>query len=98
MFRQMLKSLQDPTRRECLHRLARTLLKGPWKQENVFTVAQRVELGVHRFSSTSSGYRERMITRVDVARKLAKGLSVCGDEADDMRELIEEVCGKVRRR
>ena len=84
-----------PTRRKCLHALARVLLSGPWKQSQSLKVARTVEVSVHGFSSTPSGYLERMGTKVRTATGLAQGLEVKGDDAEEMMDIIREL-GKKR--
>ncbi|KIY61696.1 ATP-dependent DNA helicase [Cylindrobasidium torrendii FP15055 ss-10] len=85
------EKIDAAARRECLHTLVRRLLRGPWDREQVYRIGQKVEVGAHRFSSTTSGFRERMGVHAKAARKLVRDKDAVGDEVDDLREVIEQV-------
>ncbi|KAK0504322.1 ATP-dependent DNA helicase [Armillaria luteobubalina] len=80
-------------RRECIRTLALALCRGPWEQNTILQLAQNIEVRAHRFSSTTTGYKERMRARLDVVKVLVSGGDVqYEEEGEEVLEVVNEVC------
>ncbi|PBK75188.1 ATP-dependent DNA helicase [Armillaria solidipes] len=80
-------------RRECIRALALALCKGPWEQNTILRIAQSIEVRAHGFSSTTTGYKERMRARLDAVKVLVSGGDVqYEEEGEEVLEVVNEVC------
>ncbi|KAK0462094.1 P-loop containing nucleoside triphosphate hydrolase protein [Desarmillaria tabescens] len=87
------KKIDFSARHKCIRALAWALCKGPWEQSAILKIAQRVELRAHGFSSTTTGYKERMRARLDVVEILVSGRDVqAEEEGEEVLEIVNEVC------
>lgn len=80
-------------RREWIRTLALALCKGPWDQNTILRLAQNIEVRAHGFSSTTTGYKERMRARLDAVKVLVSGGDVQHEEeGEEVLEVVSEVC------
>ncbi|KAK0187752.1 P-loop containing nucleoside triphosphate hydrolase protein [Armillaria mellea] len=87
------QKIDRSARRECIRTLALALCKGPWDQNTILRLAQNIEVRAHGFSSTTTGYKERMRARLDAVKVLVSGGDVQHEEeGEEVLEVVSEVC------
>ncbi|KAK0202100.1 P-loop containing nucleoside triphosphate hydrolase protein [Desarmillaria ectypa] len=87
------QKIDSSARHECIQTLVRALCKGPWEQSAILRIAQSIELRAHGFSSTTTGYKERMRARLDVVKILVSGGDVHDEEeGEEVLEVVNEAC------